>query len=244
MSTKQANRPYAVFDLDGTLIRWQLFHAIVDKFAKSGRLSTAQYQAVKDARKVWKNRTSDKSFDDYQNELIKAYQIIVKDLSTKEFENVARAVFEIHKDQVYVYTRELMRELKTKGYLLFAVSGSFSHIVELVANYYGFDDSAGSIQAVSEGKFTGERDIIQFDRKVDKIKELALKHDATNNGSIAIGDSMGDLAMLEYVEQAIAFNPSRELFEYAVAQGWKVVVERKNTIYQLNKQGDEYVLGA
>lgn len=244
MSIRQPNRPYAVFDLDGTLIRWQLFHSIVYKFAKSGRLSTVEYQAVKDARKVWKNRTSDESFDDYQNELIVAYQIIVKGLSSREFEEIARAVFEIHKDQVHVYTRDLMRELKSKGYLLFAVSGSFSHIVELVANYYGFDDSAGSTQAVLNGKFTGERDIVQFDRKVDKIKELALKHNATNDGNIAIGDSMGDLAMLEYVELPIAFNPSRELFEYAMIQGWKIVVERKNTIYQLIKQGNRYVLGA
>jgi phosphoserine phosphatase len=32
------SKRFAVFDLDGTLVRWQLYHALVDRLAKKGYL--------------------------------------------------------------------------------------------------------------------------------------------------------------------------------------------------------------
>ena len=43
-------KPYAVFDLDGTLIRWQLFHVIVDRLGKTGRIDKKTYQEILDSR--------------------------------------------------------------------------------------------------------------------------------------------------------------------------------------------------
>jgi phosphoserine phosphatase len=68
------------------------------------------------------------------------------------------------------------------------------------------------------------------------------KYGATFAGSIAIGDSESDIAMLELVERPIAFNPSKGLFKEAQKQGWPVVLERKNMIYELENRGNEYVL--
>jgi phosphoserine phosphatase len=34
-----------------------------------------------------------------------------------------------------------MKELKAKGYMLFAISGSFSEVVQLIAKHYGFDQT-------------------------------------------------------------------------------------------------------
>ena len=31
-------RPFAVFDIDGTLIRWQLYHSIADTLARLGHI--------------------------------------------------------------------------------------------------------------------------------------------------------------------------------------------------------------
>ena len=235
-------RPYAVFDLDGTLIRWQLFHVIVDRLGKTGRIDNNTYQDILKSRMAWKRREEIEGFDIYQAKFIDAYNSIVTNLSQKELEELANRAFDEHKDQSYVFTRNLMKDLKNKGYMLFAISGSFSEVVQLIAKHYGFDDSAGTLHTIKRGKFTGAIDVVQYERKVEMLESLKHKYNLTDKGSVAVGDSMGDYAILKHVENPIVFNPARELFIKAQEHGWKIVVERKNVIYELNKQGDVYKL--
>jgi HAD superfamily hydrolase (TIGR01490 family) len=235
-------KPYAVFDLDGTLIRWQLFHVIVDRLGKVGKIDKHTYQDILDSRMAWKRREQSDGFDRYQTKLIEAYSSVVKYLTQKDLHKLANQAFEEHKDQSYVYTRNLMKQLKAKGYMLFAISGSFDEVVKLIAKHYGFDDSAGTLHSKKKGKFTGEIDVVQYERKVDMLEDLKKKYDLTDRGSYGVGDSMGDYAILKHVQNPIVFNPARELFEKAKDHSWKIVVERKNVIYELNKKDDNYTL--
>ncbi len=56
------SRPFAVFDIDGTIIRWQLYHAVVDALGRAGHIRPEHYQALKETRMVWKRRTNESSF--------------------------------------------------------------------------------------------------------------------------------------------------------------------------------------
>lgn len=235
-------KPYAVFDLDGTLIRWQLFHVIVDRLGKIGKIDKQTYQDILDSRMAWKRREQSDGFDKYQIKLIEAYNSVVTNLSQNELEELANRAFEEHKDQSYVFTRNLMKDLKAKGYMLFAISGSFTEVVQLIAKHYGFDDSAGTMHAKKSGKFTGEIDVVQYERKVDMLNNLKKKYKLSDEGSFAVGDSMGDYAILKHVQNPIVFNPARELFEKAKEHGWKIVVERKNVIYELQNTKQGYKL--
>jgi HAD superfamily hydrolase (TIGR01490 family) len=236
-----ARRPFAVFDIDGTLIRWQLYHAIADNLVKLGFIAPVKFQAIKDARMVWKRRESSNSFKQYELELVKLYVNILSEITYEQFEKAAQAVFDEYKDQVYIYTRDLLRELKNDGYLLFAISGSQKEIVAKMADYYGFDDFASRVDEHSDSRFTGKSTTPIFNK--DKtLKDMAKRAGATFKGSIGVGDSLSDIKMLELVEQPIAFNPEKELFERALAKGWKIVIERKNMIYQLEKIGKDYKL--
>ena len=235
-------KPYAVFDLDGTLIRWQLFHVIVDRLGKIGKIDKQTYQDILDSRMAWKRREQSDGFDRYQIKLIEAYNSVVTNLSQNELEELANRAFEEHKDQSYVFTRNLMKDLKAKGYMLFAISGSFTEVVQLIAKHYGFDDSAGTMHAKKSGKFTGEIDVVQYERKVDMLNNLKKKYKLSDEGSYAVGDSMGDYAILKHVQNPIVFNPARELFVKAQEHGWKIVVERKNVIYKLQNTKQGYKL--
>lgn len=235
-------KPYAVFDLDGTLIRWQLFHVIVDRLGKIGKIDKQTYQDILDSRMAWKRREQSDGFDRYQIKLIDAYNSVVTNLSQNELEELANRAFEEHKDQSYVFTRNLMKDLKAKGYMLFAISGSFTEAVQLIAKHYGFDDSAGTMHAKKSGKFTGEIDVVQYERKVDMLNNLKKKYKLSDEGSYAVGDSMGDYAILKHVQNPIVFNPARELFEKAKEHGWRIVVERKNVIYELQNTKQGYKL--
>lgn len=142
---------------------------------------------------------------------------------------------------MYRYTRDLIRQLKQRDYLLFAISGSHDEAVALLASYHGFDDFVGARFVRSDGKFTGETKRT-WGVKHQTLARLITHHDVAAKDSIGIGDSEGDISMLEMVEQPIAFNPSKKLFQHARAQGWKIVIERKNMIYELESEHDKYIL--
>lgn len=232
----EAKRPFAVFDIDGTLVRWQLYHAVADALARQGYVDPKLRQKVLESRMQWKRRTDATSFKDYERQLILAYENILEKLPIKQFQAAVDTVFDEYKDQVYTYTRELIKELKSKNYFLMAISGSQTEIIAKIADYYGFDDYVGTVYEQADGSFTGEKIIGSMD-KAKTLRRLVKQHGLSMNGSYAVGDSLSDAAMLELVENPIAFNPERELFEIARKNSWKVVVERKNMIYRLEPSG-------
>ena len=237
--TKQ--RPLAVFDIDGTLIRWQLYHAIADTLVHLGFINTSTFQTAKDARMQWKRRSHPEAFKDYERTLVKIVDGALIHLSIKQYQIAVSGVFDEYKDQVYAFTRDLIKDLKAKNYLLLAISGSQDEIVEKIAAYWGFDDFVGSTLVQKNGKFTGEK-IVRGFNKHKILAELVAKHGLSYKNSIGVGDSDGDISMLEMTEQPIAFNPEQKLFEFAKSRGWKIVIERKNVVYKLSRKSGKYIL--
>lgn len=235
-------KKFAVFDIDGTLIRWQLYHAVADQLAKNGHFPEEQWQAVKAARMTWKKRESEDSFLRYEHELVSLVDAAITDVAVEDVMAASRAVIEEYKDQVYTYTRDLIQQLRSQNYLLFAISASQASIVKLLAEYYGFDDYGGSEYAVQDGRFTGQKEVLMSGRKPEFLKQLVQKHGADYAGSLGVGDSESDIPMLSTVERPIAFNPTKKLFEHARASGWQIVVERKNVVYHLEHRDDEHWL--
>lgn len=233
------SRPFAVFDIDGTLIRWQLYHAIADQLVKLGYVDPSKYATIKKARANWKRRSA--TFKDYESELVKVYGEVLKSLNVSQFETAAQAVFNEYKDQVYTYTRDLIRSLKKDGYIIFAISGSQTEIIGMMSDYYGFDDYLGTHYDRQADEFSGKSTFYAAD-KAKALKLLARKHSLGFEGSIAVGDSASDASMMELVGRPIAFNPDRDLYEIAQAKGWTIVVERKNMVYKMEQENGRYIL--
>ena len=190
---------------------------------------------------VWKRRESSESFKQYETELVKLYENILSEVTVERFEKTASAVFEEYKDQVYTYTRDLLRQLKKEGYLLFAISGSQKQIVSKMAQYYGFDDFVAREDEYKNNRFTGKSATPIFSKDA-VLRKMAKEHNAGFKNSLAVGDTVTDIKMLELVEKPIAFNPEKQLFDYARSYGWKIVIERKNMVYELEKQNGRYRL--
>ena len=239
---KIKGRPFAVFDIDGTLIRWQLYHAVADSLVSLGFISHEKFQSIKDARMVWKRRETPDSFRNYELELVELYVDILANITTDQFDKAAQAVFDEYKDQAYAYTRNLIKDLKKQNYLIFAISGSQTEIVSKMASHYGFDGFVGREDERVGNKFSGKSTTPIF-AKDKSLKQLVKSHRASYSGSIGAGDSHSDIKMLELVEEPIAFNPERSLFEHAKRSKWKIVIERKNMIYELDAgDGNTYIL--
>jgi HAD superfamily hydrolase (TIGR01490 family) len=232
-------RPFAAFDIDGTLIRWQLYHAVTDNLYKRKLIKPEIYQSVHEQRMLWKKRQV--GFKQYEKELVLAFESSAQSIPTHEIDKAMHEVITEYRDQVYTFTRDLIKRLQAKNYLLFAISGSHHEIIEQLAKYYGFDDWVGGHYKRQNGVLSGDY-VGPLGRKREVLEELTRKHNATYEDSFAVGDSTGDISMLEAVEQPIAFNPEQELFEVAKVNGWKVVVERKNMVYELQPHQGGYLL--
>lgn len=234
-------KKFAAFDIDGTLIRWQLYHAVVDKLAASGNLGKDAKTKLSEARMVWKRREHPEAFKEYEKCLIEIYEAAFPKLDVAQFDAMVAEVIKEYKDQVYTYTRNLVSDLKKQGYTLLAISGSHHELVQEIAKYYGFDDFVGTRYSRDAGKFSGMEFLATKDKKAI-LSSLIEKHQLDMQDSIAVGDSASDAGMLELVEKPIAFNPDRALLDVAKKNAWKIVVERKNVIYELNAESGTYTL--
>ncbi len=225
-------RKVAFFDIDGTIFRSSLIVHITDELINRGLFPADAKNEFKLAHTKWLERRAD--YEAYIGAVVRAFMTHIKGVAYTDFLLVCRYVSSIHKDRTYKHTRELMANLKSKGYYLLAVSQSPKTILDLVCPGYGFNKVYGRIYELGPGdKFTGKfLDEHLIANKANIIKRAVEKEGLTLKGSIGVGDTEDDIPMLELASKAIAFNPNKKLYKYAKRLGWEIVVERKDVVYK------------
>ena len=232
---------FAAFEIDGTLMRWQMFHSVVNELAARGKLGESTLADIHNERMKWKNRTDSDAFRSYEHNLVDVFNDAITQIDIADYDEVIGHVFESYKDQAYTYTKALIESLASKGYFLIAISGSNQEIIDKIAKHYGFDVAIGSKFGRMGGKLSGQSELV-IDKKGEVLQGLIKSHDLSIKDSYAIGDSMSDVPMMELVSNPIVFNPDSNLLNEAKRRKWPIVLERKNAVYRLESRDDEYVL--
>ena len=226
-------RPVAAFDIDGTVFRSSLLIELVERLIDKGTFPHEAREAYEEERRRWLDRKGD--YETYIEKVAQVFAAQLKGISFEEVSNMAGEVIEEKRDRVYRYTRDLIKSLKNRGYYLLAISHSPNFIADGFGYEAGFDKVYGTFYATgASGNFTGEiedKDLIAS--KAAILTRAVRKEGLTLDGSLAVGDTESDIGMLEMVETPIAFNPNQALYAHAKRRGWKVVVERKDVIYEL-----------
>lgn len=231
----------AVFDIDGTLFRWQLYHELVFELKDQGFFTDNEALSLDSALTNWQGKKV--SWREYEMLVIHTIHAHLDHINPAELEAAAKIVVDRSGHKIYNYTAKLLRTLHDDGYHTLALSASQQEIAEQFAARYEFDDCIAAVYERSDGKYTGTQSRIVHGRKDEVIREYLANHsDLTLEGSIAVGDSDGDITMLQMVDQPIAFNPSEELLQLALASKWRVVIERKNIAYTLEDNNGSVVL--
>jgi len=226
-------KKFAVFDIDGTIFRSSLLIEITEMCIHDGLFPSSAQKIYKRAYLDWLNRKD--NYQKYIDRVVRAFAIHIRGVRNDAYQKVIDKVMAFHRNRVYRYTRDLIRDLKKKNYYLLAISGSPREMVDSFAHSLGFDRVYGSIYELDlKSRFTGK--VLFLDFVHDKSKTLTRavnKEHLTLKGSIGVGDSEADIAFLKLVEHPIAFNPNSVLYRYAKRAGWKIIVERKDVIYTL-----------
>jgi HAD superfamily hydrolase (TIGR01490 family) len=226
-------RPVAVFDIDGTLFRSSLLIELVDRLILRGVFPEEARRAYERAQEEWLDRKGE--YEPYIKKVVLSFGKYLKGVPYGDVADVAGEVIEEMKHRTYRYTRDLITDLKKRGYYLLAVSHSPKFIVDGFAYEHGFHKSYGTFYATgATGRFTGEIEDEHIIMNKASILTRALeKENLTLKGSVGVGDTESDVSMLSLVEDPIAFNPNRALYRHASQKLWKIVVERKDVIYEL-----------
>ncbi|MDO4781487.1 MAG: HAD family phosphatase [Candidatus Saccharibacteria bacterium] len=240
--TTQANRPFAAFDIDGTLFRDGLYREMAWELMRRGVVPDHWVRRIEQTHRDWKQRAHRDAYDAYEWSLVEMFADILPTIPVAVFDEVAKRIAADQQHHVYTYTRAELERLRREGYFLIAISGSHEEVIQPFAKFYGFDAWIGQKYIRRDGAFTGEI-VATYTGKDVMLQRLIDQYGLTLQGSYAFGDSYGDRGMLEIVEQPVAFNPTIELLELAMQQSWKIVVERKSIVYELTKgAGDAFVL--
>ncbi len=228
------SRKFAVFDIDGTFYRGSLYLDVVEHLVAQGLLDSDKVMKHKNEEKLWRARRHKDMYNAYLEATVETVVYSMPKLTTAQVEHAAEAVVAERNEHVYRYTRDLIKSLKDQGYFLIAISGSQHEVVSLFVEHYGFDTYASTEWHRTEDgtRYTGDATVRKNNKEL-YLQKIIDEHDLTLKGSIAVGDSAGDISMLDFVENPIAFNPEDTLYEVAKEKGWKIVVERKNVIYEL-----------
>jgi HAD superfamily phosphoserine phosphatase-like hydrolase len=211
----------------------EIVEAMIEEglFPESARAHYAREYAA------WLDREG--AYERYINAVVESFITHLQGVHYGDFSDLGDTVIDRHGKQLYRYTRDLITTLKRDGYYLVAISQSPKTVLDKFCDTLGFDKVYGRMYELGPSdKFTGKvMDEHLISNKANIVRRVVEKNGLTFAGSVGVGDTEGDISMLELVENPICFNPNKELYQYAKMNHWRVVVERKDVIYTIQEPG-------
>ncbi len=222
----------AIFDVDGTIFRSSLLIQIVERLIFVGAFSEDVREEYEKQRIKWLDRKGE--YDDYIVAVVHSFLKHIKGMQYGVLADAAEVVVADQRNHVYRYTRDLLKDLKRKKYFLLAVSHSPKTILDKFCPQFGFDKVYGTLYETGPtDAFTGEiMESHLIFNKAAVLRRAVEKENLTLKDSVGVGDTESDIPFLELVETPICFNPNAKLYKHARREKWKVVVERKDVIYE------------
>lgn len=224
----------AIFDIDGTIFRKNLHFELINELAWLRIFPLHVRKTLVDVYSKWLTHTG--TYEDYRLALIDLYARFIRGCTPEDVRRASESVIPFRVRQTYIFAEQLIQKLRSENYLLFAISGSPVEIVEAYnRDYLHFDTVIGSLYEIGEdGRYTGIASYEPSRDKGEAARKLFAEYGIDFSGSYGIGDTESDVKFLELVEHPIAFNPNENLKKRAEANGWRIVVEKKDVIYEID----------
>ncbi len=138
----------------------------------------------------------------------------IKALAAECFEKCIRP-------RIFPQAIEQLDRQRAEGVKIVLVTGGLDVVMRPLAGFLGAELYAPVLAEASgaySGALTGPP--IAGEEKAVAVREHSRKHGIDLAQSLAFGDAMGDLAMLECVGHPVTVNPSRRLSRLAASRGW------------------------
>jgi len=223
----------AFFDFDGTLSRDYISLDFLDFLLKAKAYPPVLYRQQRNMLKA--NQKGLLSYGDWCAKWGSVWAEGLAGSQVLKIEKLAKELFKKFKKRIYFSSYELIKVLKKKGYYTLLIGAGAFEVVNLAAKDLGIDEVQATKILVKNGVYT-DKLITNFHQPQGKRKFMegivkSKKYDLAR--SVAFGDSIHDLGMLEKVEFPVALNPSKELLTLAQSKGWPLA-NYNNVISEIN----------
>lgn len=223
----------AIFDIDGTIFRKNLHFELINELVWMKVFPQKARKILIEAYSNWLEHEG--VYDDYRNKLVKLYADYIVGCSPEDVKKASETLMPFHEKRTYIFAEQLMKKFREQGYYIVAISGSPIEIVnEYNRRYLKFDQVLGSVYSVdAQGHYTGSCDFEPIKNKGLVAQQIAYENHLSFKDSYAVGDTESDASLLELVDNPIAFNPNQNLKSIAEQKKWRIVVEKKDVIYDI-----------
>lgn len=231
MPAKKKNK-IAIFDIDGTIFRKNLHFELINELAWMKVFPREARDELSEVYSGW--LTHEGTYEDYRKALVKIYAEHIRGCSRADVRKASKMLVPFHAKRTYIYAERLIQKLRAENYHLVIISGSPIEVVEEYnSQYLHFDAFFGSVYAVDENeKYTGEASFEPSRNKGSLVEQYLYEHKLSLKESYGVGDTESDISFLKLVEHPIAFNPNQNLKAAAEKEGWNIVVEKKDVVYE------------
>lgn len=231
----------AIFDVDGTLFNGNLGVEFIKILVQKELFTKEIGENIFDWYGKYKNGLVEKAIA--VDKIYALYGQGMKGMKISDANKMANETWKIISQKMFDFVPKTINFLKSKGYLVFLLSGSPIEMVRIFGNELNINEKdimAGEIE-VKNNIYTGN--IVSYPGSAEQKIEILLKLIREKNidvdwqNSIAMGDNERDLKVLEKVGHPMAFNPNEELKKVAQNNDWKIVDE--NNIFLMIASYDE-----
>ncbi len=232
--TAKKKTKIAIFDIDGTIFRKNLHFELINELTWMKVFPREARDQLADIYANWLKHEG--TYEDYRKALVKLYSEHIKGCSEEAVLKASKLLIPFHAKRTYIYAERLIKQLRTEGYHLLVISGSPVEVVEEYnRQYLKFDGAFGSVYAIDKnGRYTGEASFEPSKNKGSLVEQYLYEHKLSLKDSYGIGDTESDISFLHLVDHPIAFNPNQNLKAVAEKEGWKIVVEKKDVVYEIS----------
>lgn len=231
------NNKIAIFDIDGTIFRKNFHFELIDELVW---MKVFPKEVRNQLVKLYSNWLEHRgTYEAYRQGTVDVYAKYIKGRTREDVQKASALLMPFYKNKTYVFAEKLIAKLKKEGYHIIAISGSPIEVVEEYnRQHLKFEKVFGSVYDMDKnGRYTGRSGFEPCQHKGATLKQYVFENGLTLKDSYGIGDTESDASFLELVEHPIAFNPNQNLKDMAVKKGWRMVVEKKDVIYEIDCNG-------
>lgn len=226
-------RKIAILDIDGTIFRKNLQFELINELSWMNVFPRKVRDQIVELYTNWLEHRG--TYEQYRSGLVALYEKYIIGCSAKDVQHASKVVVAFHQNRTYIFAEDLIHKLRQENYHMIAISGSPIEIVREYNNtHLKFDAVFGTIyERDGKGFYTGKCQYEPVKHKGQLVNQYIYENNLTLEESYGIGDTESDASLLELVENPIAFNPNENLRAIAKEKGWRIVVEKKDVIYEI-----------
>jgi len=215
-------KPFAAFDVDGTIFKSSLVEKIVEHCIADGIFDPEPFNDVYESqrRNHWKN--TEGGYEAYLQKLVSAFVTQIAGVEVERFEATAQKMIREQTVRKFAFPRRLIEAVQDSHFVV-AISGSPEMLVRPFLEDIHIETPYGSTYDMQDGVFAGDGRPVG-----DKTSILwGLIHEgfAVREDSIAVGDTLRDATMLRFSRYPVMFRPNAALRDYGREFGWPMVDE-------------------